>query len=172
MTIKSKIHSNVYVKPISVWILFNLIVASACSASNNNDSYHYMTFITIILISTIIISVVIFFIICNQKVLIIDNDKIIYKNDFNGTCEEFLMKDISNYKYSVTTSTKSVFPFGMTDFSSITKTKIYFLITFKNNESLKIKYGQFSNFDEIRKYFFRYCIQNNIIEHGTGRTHR
>lgn len=158
MIIQSRIHQNVYLKPILICFFINFISACICFELES-----FLPFLLIFVLTASFTIVIVYLTIKNSDELIVDNNQIIYKNDYNGDEQIFQMTDIINLKIGKTTSTKPPIIRGLKNsYSVIVRTKIFFILTFRDNKTLKIEHDQFLNFTEFKDYFKQYCLKNGI----------
>lgn len=94
-----------------------------------------------------------------MRTLSIIDDLIIYKNNFTGKREEFNLNEIIDFEWSgAPVQVRSRYG------PNPKLNNEMFVVKFNYGKELSIQFEQYTNFKEIRAFFYNYCIKHGIIQ--------
>lgn len=158
MKIESKIHSLYFIRPITLFLFFIFFTLLICLSLSE-----FKALLLIFLISSSFTLGLSYLLINRQYKICINDTTILCKAKFPNRETTYLLSDITDFKWRGT----PFLAFRMRNGRSQYISNDQFELTFSNGETLHIMIDQYSNFNELRKFFYSYCIKNKIIEMRT-----
>lgn len=152
MLLKSKIHNIHYIRPIGLWFFINLLFFPAYAGEWE------VAFCFIAISSTIVFTIASVHH-ARKPEMIITDDLIIYKTKLPNIQEEYRLSTIQGFNWN-----GSALGFHRSYGPSVRLNNSSFELTFEGGESLAISADQYSNFEEIRNFFYQYCIKHKIVD--------
>lgn len=157
LPITSQIHSLYYSRPFFLWIFLCFVALCACWPGARADRFHITPFLIFCFSSAIIIFLGALLAISAKQGMLIDQEKISCKNRLSKTVTIYMLSDIIDFNWG-NPSRKFAGRVGQTRLKNE-----YIELCFKNQVPLQITYDEYENFDQIKNFFYSYCIRNKII---------
>lgn len=155
--IRSQIHSLYYSRPFFLWVFLCFVACCACWPGARKDSFHFMPFLIFCFSSALTLFLGAILIIATKQEILIDDEKITSKSRFSKTPTTYLLSDIIDFNWGNPVR-KFAGRVGQTRMKNE-----YIELCFKNRVPLQIMYDEYENFDQIKNFFYNYCIRNKII---------
>jgi hypothetical protein len=145
--------------PVILWFFTSFVtVCFLVPDRDTGDKYPYMTLLSLLLYYLGFFALVGLFIFSRRETLILDSSKLQYLNFRGKKISEYLLSDIIDFDWSnkpINAGTRHMY--------GVQLDNAYVIITFKDQTELSITREEFENFEEIRNYLYKYCINNKII---------
>ncbi len=159
MNLTSKINRNIYYKYAGIWFFFTFIVMCVYIDS---ESFPLNKFAIILSIIVFISAIGLFIRIASIKTFKINTEKMVVYTKFKKQKSEFLLEDIDKMFWN--NGSKRIYPPVMVLLpgNMSVKDNTFFMISFKNGESVKIDKKNYNNYTELFHFFLSYCKHKNI----------
>ncbi len=157
LPIASQIHSLYYSRPFFFWIFLCFVALCACWPGPKEDGFHFRPFLIFCFSSAIITFFITVLVIAIKQEIRIDHEKVTSQSRLSKSKRTYMLSDIVDFNWGNPVRTMS----GRA--GTATAKNEYIELHFKNQVPLQITYDEYENFDQIKNFFYNYCIHNKII---------
>lgn len=163
--LESRLSYRFAYKIIVIFVFINFFIASFCTTERDypqKETYYFNVedFIKSNCVLLLLCGLLFLIQFQKKKKIIVNNDKILIQSILTKKTIEFSISEISGLNWGFKHSSVGGGRYGPRMRSTVQNVNI----EFHDKSELSISNYEYQNYEELRDFFYNYCLKNNLIE--------